>query len=121
VYGALTACVVGIYVIVVGYLGALFRTSGNLAISLIATALVAMLVQPLRAWLQRGANRLLYGDRDEPYAVVARLGQRLEAALAPELVVSIKNVQKHISSIFNKLQVADRAQAIIRACDAGMG
>jgi phosphoribosylglycinamide formyltransferase-1 len=27
---------------------------------------------------------LLYGERDEPYAVLARLGQRLEAALAPE-------------------------------------
>jgi DNA-binding NarL/FixJ family response regulator len=58
--------------------------------------------------------------------VVARLGQRLEAALAPEtvlptIVVSIKTVQNHVSSIFNKLQVADRAQATIGARDAGLG
>ena len=42
-------------------------------------------------------------------------------AIATRLVVSIKTVQNHVSSIFNKLQVADRAQAIIRARDAGLG
>src|SRR5205823_10944824 len=77
VYSALTASVIGIYVLIVGYLGALFRTGGNLPISLVATGLVAVLFQPLRDWLQRGINHLLYGERDEPYAVVARLGQRL--------------------------------------------
>ena len=46
-----------------------------------------MLFQPLRERLQRGVNRLLYGERDEPYAVLARLGQRLEATLAPEAVL----------------------------------
>ena len=48
VYGTLTACVVGLYVLVVGYLGALFHTGGNLAISLVATGCVAMVFQPLR-------------------------------------------------------------------------
>lgn len=42
-------------------------------------------------------------------------------AIASQLVVSIKTVQNHVSSIFNKLQVADRAQAIIRARNAGLG
>jgi signal transduction histidine kinase len=88
VYGILTICVVGLYVLVVGYLGALFGTSGNLLISLVATGLVAVLFQPLRAWLQRGVNRLLYGQRDEPYSVITRLSQRLEATLAPSAVLS---------------------------------
>ena len=57
VYGALTACVVGIYVVVVGYLGALFSTGGNVAISLVATGVVAVLFQPLRERLQRAVNR----------------------------------------------------------------
>jgi signal transduction histidine kinase len=87
VYGALTLSVVGIYVLVVGYLATLFQTSGNLAISLLATGLVAVLFQPLRARLQRGVNHLLYGERDDPYAVISRLGQRLEATLAPEAVL----------------------------------
>ena len=89
VYGILTACVVGIYVLVVGYLGALFRTGSNLLISLIATGLVAVLFQPLRALLQRAVNRLLYGQRDEPYTVISKLGQRLEATVAPDAVLSV--------------------------------
>jgi len=87
VYGILTTCVVCIYVGSVGYLGALFRTGSNPAISLVGTGLVAVLFQPLRSRLQRGVSRLLYGERDDPYAVLARLGQRLEGTLAPETVL----------------------------------
>jgi hypothetical protein len=88
VYGILTVCVVGLYVLVVGSLGALFGTSGNLLISLVATGLIAVLFQPLRAFLQRGVNRLLYGQRDEPYTVITQLSQRLEVTLASEAVLS---------------------------------
>lgn len=41
--------------------------------------------------------------------------------IAQGLTISQKTVRNHVSNIFNKLQVADRAQAIIRARDAGMG
>jgi signal transduction histidine kinase len=88
VYGILTVCVVGLYVLVVGGLGALIGSSGNLLISLLATGLVAVLFQPLRAALQRGVNRLLFGQRDEPYAVITQLSQRLESILAPDAVLS---------------------------------
>ncbi len=88
VYGALTAIVVGIYVAVVGYLGLWFEEeTHHLAISLFATGLIALIFQPLRTYLQRGVNRLMYGERDDPYAVLSRLGRRLEAALAPEAVL----------------------------------
>jgi signal transduction histidine kinase len=87
VYGALSTCVVGTYVLAIVALGALFQAQGNLAISLVATGLVAVLFQPLRSRLQRGVNRLMYGERDDPYAVVSRLGKRLEATLAPEAVL----------------------------------
>jgi two-component system NarL family sensor kinase len=87
VYGALTACVVGIYVLAVGGLGALFQAGGNLVVSLLATGVVAVLFQPLRSRLQRGVNRLMYGERDDPYAVISRLGRRLEATIAPETVL----------------------------------
>jgi len=41
--------------------------------------------------------------------------------IAEELVVTDKTVRNHITSVFSKLQVADRAQAIIKARDAGFG
>jgi len=87
VYGALTACIVGIYVLVVGYLGTAFQTGSNLLISLLATGLVAVLFAPLRDRLQRGVNHLMYGERDDPYRVLSRLGERLEAALEPKAVL----------------------------------
>lgn len=41
--------------------------------------------------------------------------------IAQRLVIGQKTVRNYISSIFSKLQVADRAQAIIRAREAGLG
>jgi signal transduction histidine kinase len=43
----------------------------------------------LRERLQRAINRLMYGERDTPYTVISRLGQRLEVTLAPEAILSI--------------------------------
>lgn len=83
VYGMLTAVIVALYAVVVGGMAALFQTQANWLVALIATGLVAVLFRPLHDRLQRGVNRLLYGQRDEPLAVLARLGQRLEDALAP--------------------------------------
>ena len=41
--------------------------------------------------------------------------------IAEKLFLSPKTVSNHISNIFSKLQVADRAQAIVRARQAGLG
>ena len=43
------------------------------------------------------------------------------AAIANRVGVAPKTVANNVSSIFTKLQVADRAQAIVRARDAGLG
>jgi signal transduction histidine kinase len=89
VYATLTACVVGIYVLIVAYLGWLFRAEGSLALSLVATGLVAVFFATLRTLVQRGVNRLMYGQRDEPYQVLTRLGQRLETAMEPSSALSV--------------------------------
>lgn len=86
VYGALTACVVGIYALIVGGVGALVQAEGSLLLGLVATGLIAVLFQPLRERLQRAVNRLMFGDRDEPFEALARLGRRLEGIFSPEMV-----------------------------------
>jgi DNA-binding NarL/FixJ family response regulator len=56
---------------------------------------------------------------DEVLELIARgLANRMIAA---QLGISDKTVRNHVANIFNKLQVADRGQAIIRARDAGLG
>lgn len=46
---------------------------------------------------------------------------RANQEIANQLFLSPKTVRNHVSNIFSKLQVADRAQAIVRAREAGMG
>jgi DNA-binding NarL/FixJ family response regulator len=55
----------------------------------------------------------------EILALIAR-GES-NADIAGHLSISVKTVRNHVSNIFNKLQVADRTQAAIRARDAGLG
>lgn len=48
---------------------------------------MAVAAQPLRERLQRAVNRWMYGERDDPYAVLSHLGRRLETTVAPEAVL----------------------------------
>ena len=41
--------------------------------------------------------------------------------ISQQMQITSKTVSNYISNIFNKLQVADRAQAIVKARDAGLG
>lgn len=42
------------------------------------------------------------------------------AQIAEQLTISLKTVRNHVTNIYSKLQVADRAQAVIRAREAGL-
>jgi DNA-binding NarL/FixJ family response regulator len=46
---------------------------------------------------------------------------RSNQEIASQLHIAVKTVSNHISNIFNKLEVADRAQAIVVAKNSGMG
>jgi signal transduction histidine kinase len=88
-YGALSSVIVVFYVLVVGGMGVVFQSRGNLIFSLVATGIVAVLFDPLRTRLQSGVNRLLYGDREDPFSVLRKLGQRLEGAGIPEDLLDV--------------------------------
>ena len=86
-YGTLTL-LAGRYIVTSGLLSAIFRTPDTVAFSLLAAGVIAVLFEPGRRWLQRTVNGLMYGERDNPYAVMTRLAQRLEGSSAPELVLT---------------------------------
>ncbi|RSN13054.1 DNA-binding response regulator [Streptomyces sp. WAC 05977] len=48
-------------------------------------------------------------------------GGHSNTAIASTLCLSPKTVRNHISNVFSKLHVADRAEAIVRAREAGLG
>ena len=57
-------------------------------------------------------------ERDVLDLIARGLGN---AAIAQHLDLSLKTVRNNVSNIFNKLQVADRAAAIVKAREAGLG
>jgi signal transduction histidine kinase len=87
VYGTLTIATIGIYIFIVGYLGNLFHAINQTAFGFLATGLVALIFQPLRERLQSVVNRLMYGERDDPLAVLSSLSKRLEGASEPEAIL----------------------------------
>ncbi len=59
---------------------------------------------------------------DREREILALIAQgRPNPAIARELFLSPKTVANYVSAIFAKLQVADRAEAMIRAREAGLG
>lgn len=81
VYLALTCLVVAVYVVGVLVLGGLLgeRTGAPL----VATVIVALGAEPARRTVQSAVDRLVHGDRSDPYRALVRLGRRLEDASVP--------------------------------------
>jgi signal transduction histidine kinase len=85
-YVSLSVLVVALYLGVVAALAATLpgpAASGPVAVA--GALAVALAVNPLRLLLQRALHRTLYGDRDDPYAVLGRLGSRLATTAAEVL------------------------------------
>ena len=59
-------------------------------------------------------------DRETELLALMTQGQSNQE-IADRLGVTLKTVRNHVSNIFSKLQVADRAQAVLRAREAGLG
>jgi signal transduction histidine kinase len=78
IFIALTVLVGGGYVGVVLLIGLLVGEPSNFGAPLIATAVVALGFAPVRQLVQRRVERLVYGDRSNPYTVVTTLGRQLE-------------------------------------------
>jgi two-component system NarL family sensor kinase len=78
-YTLLTAGVAAVYLAVVAVARSAFGVPGrNLAVQVIATAVGAAALFPLRDRVQRWVDRLFYGDRGVPYEALTKLGRQVE-------------------------------------------
>jgi two-component system, NarL family, sensor kinase len=112
VYGLLSALVVGVYALTVWLLAdPIGATTGA---PVLATTVIALLALPARTWLQRRVNRLVHGAPEEPYAVLARLGDRLASATAPEDLA-----ERVLPSVVEQVARSLRAQAVTLALRDG--
>jgi signal transduction histidine kinase len=82
VYGLLTATVLGVYLVVTTVAGS--RLNGGAVPGIVAAALVAVGLAPLRERLQRQVDWVLYGDRRDPMRAVTRVGESVAADGEPE-------------------------------------
>jgi len=76
------------YVLAVLGAGALLQRWTAPALALSVTTGVAVVFQPLRTRLRRGANRLVFGERAEPYELMARFGAELGGAMDEHAVLA---------------------------------
>ncbi|MBW8011125.1 MAG: sensor histidine kinase [Chloroflexi bacterium] len=88
VYGILSASILGLYVVAVGYLGNLVQAQSRSIIAFLTTGLIAVMFQPLRERLQRGVNRIMFGERENPMALLTKLGQQLEDTASPQAALT---------------------------------
>jgi signal transduction histidine kinase len=76
-WGSLTALVIALYVVSVGFFQRAFAGGGSVG-GLLATAVVAVVFQPLRGVVQGVVNQLIYGYRDQPDVVFRALAAELD-------------------------------------------
>ena len=84
----------------------------------IAHRILSFLTRPLSAYDEQMFPELSQREREVLDLIAAGTNN---ADIAKRLFLSPKTVRNHVSSVFTKLQVADRAQAIVRARAAGLG
>ena len=111
VYGALAAFITAVYVGIVVGAGTLVGSGGkpNLALSIVATAIVAVAFQPARERLQRIANRLVYGKRATPYEVLSRFSERVAETYAADEALP------RMARVLGEGTGAERAEVWLRA------
>ena len=84
----------------------------------VAQRILSFLTRPLSAYDEQMFPELSHREREVLDLIATGVSN---ADIAKRLSLSPKTVRNHVSNVFSKLQVADRAQAIVRARAAGLG
>jgi signal transduction histidine kinase len=110
-FGLLAAFVTAVYVGIVVGIGALVGSRGNLLLSIVATAFIAVLFQPIRERARHLANRLIYGKRATPYELLSEFAGRLGGAY------SIDDVLPRMARVVGEGTGAAQARVWLRVGD----
>ena len=105
VFGALTTVLLLVYATVVSAVGAVLRGRADTAAAVVATALVAVAFSPLRVRLQDAVDRMLYGDRRDPYKVLSGLARRLQTADSAPLVEAASTIAASLRLPYVRIEV----------------
>jgi signal transduction histidine kinase len=87
VWLVLTTLAVAVYAVAVGLGERLLAGRGSFSLAVVAGALVAAILLPAERLVQRAVGRLLFGSRDDPYAVLTQVGRHIEALTDPLAVL----------------------------------
>ena len=82
----LSVCAVYVVVVLGGGLLIGHTDSPHVGLSILATAIVALGLEPLRSWLEGVAKRWVQGDRATPYDVLSRFTESLTGEIEPDHV-----------------------------------
>jgi signal transduction histidine kinase len=107
-FGLLAAFITAIYVGIVIGIGSLVGGRGNLFLSIVATAVVAVAFQPIRSRARHFANRLVYGKRATPYEVLSTFSDHLGEAYSTE------DILPRIARMIGEATGAERARVWVR-------
>lgn len=109
VLGGLTLALSAVYAAVVATVSR--AVDGVPVASFAAAGVVAVLFEPVRRRLQRWANRLTYGDRDDPYTAVTALVRRLQDTVAAHAVLPtlVRSVREAVRSPYAAVTGPDGA------------
>ena len=120
VYVTVIAILVAGYAALVAVLVSGLRLSGTVAAAIAAVA-AALALMPLRSLAQRAVNRLMYGERDDPAGVLARLGTRMQAVPLPDDVLPavVETVAHSLRLPYVAIDLADEAGTYRPAAEHG--
>lgn len=118
VYAIMLLVVIGIYVAVVWYLSNMFKTDDhNLAISIIATSIVAVSFSPIKEKVQQMLIYKMYGEQGNPYFVLALLGKKIQELQTPEQVLDqvVQTLKEILRLPYASIQLLQNNEEIILA------
>jgi signal transduction histidine kinase len=107
-FALLAAFITAVYVGIVVGVGSLVGGRGNLFLSILATAIVAVAFQPIRSRARHLANRLVYGNRATPYEVLSTFSDHLGDAYSTE------DILPRMARMIGEATGAERAAVWVR-------